>query len=39
MYVGILVLGVLGWALNAVCLRAEGRFLAWHRGAVGELER
>lgn len=33
MWAGILVLGVLGYILNAALLKIEGRVLAWHRGA------
>lgn len=35
MWSGIVLLGVLGFALNWVFLRIEGRVLFWHRGAKG----
>jgi ABC-type nitrate/sulfonate/bicarbonate transport system permease component len=33
MWAGILLLGVLGYVLNAILVAVEGRVLAWHRGA------
>jgi ABC-type nitrate/sulfonate/bicarbonate transport system permease component len=33
MWSGILLLGLLGYALNALFVLAERRILAWHRGA------
>lgn len=33
MWAGILLLGVLGYVLNAVLVVVEGRMLGWHRGA------
>jgi ABC-type nitrate/sulfonate/bicarbonate transport system permease component len=39
MYGGILFLGLLGYVLNATFLLGERRFLAWHHGAAGELQR
>jgi ABC-type nitrate/sulfonate/bicarbonate transport system permease component len=33
MWAGIVLLGVLGYALNALLLAAERRLLAWHLGA------
>jgi ABC-type nitrate/sulfonate/bicarbonate transport system permease component len=33
MWAGILLLGLLGYALNLIFLLAERRVLAWHRGA------
>jgi ABC-type nitrate/sulfonate/bicarbonate transport system permease component len=30
---GVVVLGVLGYALNSLFLMAERRVLTWHRGA------
>lgn len=35
MWAGIVVLGVLGYVLNAVLLAVEHRLLAWHRGVRG----
>ena len=32
MWAGILLLGVLGYVLNALLLVGERRLLAWHRG-------
>ncbi|PRX95768.1 ABC transporter permease [Allonocardiopsis opalescens] len=37
MWTGIILLGVLGYALNWVFLRVERRALFWHRGARGRL--
>jgi ABC-type nitrate/sulfonate/bicarbonate transport system permease component len=36
MWAGILLLGVLGYGLNAALLGVEARVLRWHRGAYGE---
>ena len=36
MWAGILLLGLLGYALNLIFLLVERRVLAWHRGAQGE---
>ena len=33
MWAGILLLGLLGYALNLIFLLVERRVLAWHRGA------
>jgi ABC-type nitrate/sulfonate/bicarbonate transport system permease component len=33
MWSGIILLGLLGYAFNAVFLLVERRVLAWHRGA------
>jgi ABC-type nitrate/sulfonate/bicarbonate transport system permease component len=33
MWSGILLLGLLGYALNLIFLLVERRVLAWHRGA------
>ena len=33
MWAGILLLGLLGYALNLIFMLAERRVLAWHRGA------
>jgi ABC-type nitrate/sulfonate/bicarbonate transport system permease component len=33
MWAGIVVLGVIGYLLNAIMLKVEGRVLAWHVGA------
>jgi ABC-type nitrate/sulfonate/bicarbonate transport system permease component len=33
MWAGIVLLGILGYLLNAVLVAIEGRVLAWHRGA------
>lgn len=33
MWAGIIILGILGYALNALLLAVEARVLAWHRGA------
>jgi ABC-type nitrate/sulfonate/bicarbonate transport system permease component len=35
MWVGIVVIGILGYLLNALFLLVERRLLAWHRGAKG----
>lgn len=35
MWAGIVLLAVLGYALNATLLRVEHRLLRWHRGAYG----
>jgi ABC-type nitrate/sulfonate/bicarbonate transport system permease component len=35
MWAGILLLSILGYALNAVLLGVEGRVLRWHHGAYG----
>ena len=35
MWSGIILLGILGYAFNAVFLLVERRVLAWHRGAPG----
>jgi ABC-type nitrate/sulfonate/bicarbonate transport system permease component len=37
MWTGIVVIGVLGYALNWLFLRVEARVLFWHRGARGLL--
>lgn len=39
MYGGILFLGLLGYVLNQLFLRAERHVLAWHYGAAGERAR
>jgi ABC-type nitrate/sulfonate/bicarbonate transport system permease component len=39
MYVGILFLGLLGYALNRLFLALERRVLAWHYGAISESVR
>lgn len=31
-YAGVLLLGLIGWILNSMFLKMEGRILAWHRG-------
>jgi ABC-type nitrate/sulfonate/bicarbonate transport system permease component len=36
MYAGILTVAVLGYALNALLVTAEGHLLAWHRGATAK---
>ena len=36
MWAGILLLGLLGYALNLIFMLVERRVLAWHRGAQGE---
>ena len=33
MWAGILLLGLLGYALNLIFMLVERRVLAWHRGA------
>lgn len=38
MWAGIVLLGILGYLLNAVFLAAEHRILFWHRGARGNAE-
>ncbi|MPZ12809.1 MAG: ABC transporter permease, partial [Kiloniellaceae bacterium] len=38
MWSGILLLGVLGYILNAAFLLVERRVLAWHRGARASAE-
>lgn len=38
MWAGVLLLGLLGWALNALLNIAESRVLAWHRGARAVVE-
>ena len=38
-YGGIVFLGLLGYALNALFLLAERHVLAWHYGAIGERAR
>jgi ABC-type nitrate/sulfonate/bicarbonate transport system permease component len=33
MWAGILLLGIIGYALNAIFVLIENRVLAWHHGA------
>ena len=37
-YAGVIVIGVVGFAVNLLFLAAESRLMRWHRGARGVLE-